>query len=186
MENIEIRKARQHNLKGVDLDIPRGLLTVITGVSGSGKSSLAFDTLYAEGQRRYLATLSLYARQFIHQMERAEVETIKGLSPTLSVEQKTIAANPRSTVGSVSEVYDYLRLLFSRVGEVTCPECGGTIHRMGEGELMEELIKGFSGEKIRLLAPLAVEEKGEFKNVFQELLKKGFLRVKIDGEWREI
>ena len=186
MENIEIRKARQHNLKGVDLDIPRGLLTVITGVSGSGKSSLAFDTLYAEGQRRYLATLSLYARQFIHQMERAEVETIKGLSPTLSVEQKTIAANPRSTVGSVSEVYDYLRLLFSRVGEVTCPECGGTSHRMGEGELMEELIKGFSGEKIRLLAPLAVEEKGEFKNVFQELLKKGFLRVKIDGEWREI
>ncbi len=186
MDYLIIRKANQNNLKSINLKIPRRKWTVITGVSGSGKSSLAFDTIYAEGERRYLSTLSLYARQFLKQLEKADVESIKGLSPTISVEQKTIAPNPRSTVGSVSEVYDYLRLLFARVGELYCPVCGDKINKISVSELIGRIFEKYEGKKVRILAPVIMGRKGEFRALFEDFGKKGWTRVKIDGEWDEI
>ena len=186
MDYLIIRKANQNNLKSINLKIPRRKWTVITGVSGSGKSSLAFDTIYAEGERRYLSTLSLYARQFLKQLEKADVETIKGLSPTISVEQKTIAPNPRSTVGSVSEVYDYLRLLFARVGDMYCPVCGDKIKKISVPELIERIFERYKGKKVRILSPAVIGRKGEFRALFEEYGKKGWTRVKIDGKWDEI
>ncbi len=186
MDYLVIGKASQNNLKSINLKIPRRKFTVITGVSGSGKSSLAFDTIYAEGERRYLSTLSLYARQFLKQLEKADVETIKGLSPTIAVEQKTIAPNPRSTVGSVSEVYDYLRLLFARAADMYCPVCGDKINKVSVSELIDNIFEKYKGKKVRILSPLIIGRKGEFRALFEDLRKKGWTRVKIDNEWDEI
>ncbi len=186
MEYLLIKGASQNNLKNVSLKIPKNKFIVITGVSGSGKSSLAYDTIFSEGERRYLSTLSLYSRQFLKQMERADVESIEGLSPTISVEQKTIAPNPRSTVGSVSEIYDYLRLLFAKAGDVYCPQCGSKINRVSKKELFDFILRNYRGEKLRVLSPVVVGRKGEFGKLFEKLIKDGFTRVKVDGEWYEL
>ncbi len=186
MDYIEIKGAAQNNLKNIDIKIPKKKFIVITGVSGSGKSSLAYDTIFSEGERRYLSTLSLYARQYLKEIERAEVNKISGLSPTISVEQKTIAPNPRSTVGSVSEIYDYLRLLFAKVGDVHCPQCGEKINRVSKKELFDHIIENFVGKKVRILSPVVIGRKGEFGKLFQDLINKGFTRVKVDGEWKEL
>src|SRR5881392_798121 len=152
---ISVRGARQHNLKNIDVEIPRNTLSVITGLSGSGKSSLAFDTIYAEGQRRYVETLSPYARQFLDQMERPEVDSIDGLSPAISIEQRTTSRSPRSTVGTVTEIYDYLRLLFASVGVPHCPTCGAEIARQSPGQILEQVFALHQGERIMILAPIA-------------------------------
>ncbi len=186
LKYFTIKGANQNNLKNISLKIPKNTFTVITGVSGSGKSSLAYDTIFSEGERRYLSTLSLYARQFLKQIERADVESIQGLSPTISVEQKTIASNPRSTVGSVSEIYDYLRLLFAKVGNVHCPVCGEKINKTSEKELFDFILTNYSQQKIRILAPIIIGRKGEFGKVFEKLRKNGYTRVKIDGKWHEL
>ncbi len=183
---ILIEGASQNNLKEIDVKIPKESLTVITGVSGSGKSSLAFDTLFAEGERRYLSTLSLYARQFIKQLERPKVKTIKGISPSISIEQKVITNNPRSTVGSISEAYDYLRLLFSKLSEPVCPTCGAKIKKVSPHEIAEFLIKKYRGEKVKVLAPVIRGRKGEYKKLFEETLTKGYLRALVNGKYYEL
>ncbi len=182
--SIKIAGAREHNLKNIDLELPRETLTVITGVSGSGKSSLAFDTLYAEGQRRYVESLSAYARQFLGQMEKPDVEYIEGLSPSISIEQKGISKNPRSTVGTVTEIYDYLRLLFARVGIPHCPECGKEIRQQTSQQIIESALE-FSG-RTTILAPIARGKKGEYKQEFERLRKDGFARVRVDGALRRL
>ncbi|HID36763.1 MAG TPA: excinuclease ABC subunit A, partial [Ghiorsea sp.] len=179
---IRVQGARVHNLKNISLDIPRNKLVVITGVSGSGKSSLAFDTLYAEGQRRYVESLSAYARQFLGMMERPDVDAIEGLSPAISIEQKTTSKNPRSTVGTITEVYDYLRLLFARVGQPHCYQCGEIITSQPASLIIEQLEHLKENTKLQLLAPIARNKKGEFKKEIEQAIKDGFVRIRIDGE----
>ena len=182
MDRIIIKGARQHNLKNIDLTIPRDKLIVFTGLSGSGKSSLAFDTIYAEGQRRYVESLSSYARQFLGQMDKPDVNYIEGLSPAISIDQKTTSRNPRSTVGTVTEIYDYLRLLYARVGIPHCPQCGKEISRQTVDQTVDFLMKLEEGTRIQIMAPLVRGKKGEHKKVFSDLLKAGFTRVRVDGE----
>ena len=184
--NIVIYGAREHNLKNIDLTIPRNRLTVITGLSGSGKSSLAFDTIYAEGQRRYMETFSAYARQFLGGLERPDVDKITGLSPVISIEQKTTNKNPRSTVGTTTEIYDFLRLLFARAGEAYSYVTGSKMVKYSDEKIIELIQSDFSGKKILLLAPVVKGRKGNYKELFENLRKKGFLSARIDGEIREI
>src|SRR5438477_7106974 len=165
IKNITVRGARQHNLKNINVEIPRNRLTVITGLSGSGKSSLAFDTIYAEGQRRYVESLSAYARQFLDQMQKPQVEHIEGLSPTISIEQKTTSRNPRSTVATQTEIYDYLRLLFARIGQPYCYQCGKKIERQTTQEIVTQILNMPEGTAIQLLAPLVRGRKGEYRNI---------------------
>ena len=181
-EFLVVRGAREHNLRNVDVELPREGLTVITGLSGSGKSSLAFDTIYAEGQRRYVESLSAYARQFLGLMEKPDVDSIEGLSPAISIEQKTVSRNPRSTVGTVTEVYDYLRLLWARVGVPHCPECGRPVLRQSVSQIVERLLLLDEGAKIQVLAPLVRGRKGEFRDLFEKARREGFVRAVVDGE----
>ncbi|MBV8833293.1 MAG: excinuclease ABC subunit UvrA [Acidobacteriaceae bacterium] len=185
LDRIAVHGARQHNLKNISVEIPRNTFTVITGLSGSGKSSLAFDTIYAEGQRRYVETLSPYARQFLDQMERPEVDSIDGLSPAISIEQKTTSRSPRSTVGTVTEIYDYLRLLFSSVGVPHCPVCGTEIARQSPSQILEQVFEQHQGERLMLLAPIARGRKGEYKKELDAIAKAGF-RARIDGELKSV
>ena len=179
---IVIKGAREHNLRGVDLEIPRDKLVVLTGVSGSGKSSLAFDTLYAEGQRRYVESLSAYARQFLGQMEKPKVDYIGGLSPAIAIEQKSASKNPRSTVGTVTEVYDYMRLLFSRVGTQHCHQCGRTVSSQSAEQMVNRVLTLPVGTRFMVLAPMVARRKGEYKDVFAEAKADGYSRVRVDGE----
>ncbi len=184
--NITVRGARQHNLKNISVEIPRNTLTVITGLSGSGKSSLAFDTIYAEGQRRYVETLSAYARQFLDQMERPDVDSIDGLSPSISIEQKTTSRSPRSTVGTITEIYDYLRLLYSSIGVPHCPQCGRAITRQSADQIVARVMELKTDERVMLLAPIVRGRKGEFKKEMEKLAEHGFTRARIDGELRNL
>ena len=179
---IVVRGARVHNLKNIDVGIPRDRLVVITGLSGSGKSSLAFDTIYAEGQRRYVESLSAYARQFLEQVEKPDVDLIDGLSPAISIEQKTTGSNPRSTVGTVTEIYDYLRLLFANIGVPHCPSCGREIASQSVGRIVDIVMLGPTDERINVLAPIVRGRKGEFKKELAALRAKGFTRVRVDGQ----
>src|SRR4029453_18100974 len=181
IRNITVRGARQHNLKGIDVEIPRNQLTVITGLSGSGKSSLAFDTIYAEGQRRYVESLSAYARQFLDRLEPPDVDSIEGLSPAISIEQKTASRSPRSTVGTVTEIYDYLRLLFSSIGIPHCYQCGKPISKQTPDQIVRHLKSLPEGERVMVLAPIVRGRKGEFKKQLQGLARSGFVRARIDG-----
>lgn len=181
-EKIVIKGAKENNLKDVSLELPKNELIVFTGVSGSGKSSLAFDTIFAEGQRRYVESLSTYARQFLGQMDKPNVESIDGLSPAISIDQKSTSNNPRSTVGTVTEIYDYLRLLYARIGTPYCPHCGSEIKPQSIDEIVNSVMKLPDGTKIQVMAPIAKGKKGEFQNLFSELIQEGFIRVKVDGE----
>ncbi|MBI2082756.1 MAG: excinuclease ABC subunit UvrA [Deltaproteobacteria bacterium] len=183
---IFIKGARQHNLKGIDVTIPRNKLVVITGLSGSGKSSLAFDTLYAEGQRRYVESLSAYARQFLEQMGKPEVDSIEGLSPAISIEQKTVSKNPRSTVGTITEIYDYLRLLFARIGHPHCYNCGKPITAQTVSQMVDQIMRMKEGTKIHILAPIVRNRKGEYTQELARLKAQGFVRIKLDGETKEL
>jgi len=185
-DRIVIRGAREHNLKNIDLEIPRDQLVVITGLSGSGKSSLAFDTIYAEGQRRYVESLSAYARQFLEQMEKPEVDSIEGLSPAISIEQKTTSKNPRSTVGTVTEIYDYLRVLFARVGVPHCPSCGRVISAQTVQQMVDRVLTQAPGTRLLVLAPVVRGRKGEYKKLFFDLQRQGYSRVRVNGAIREI
>jgi excinuclease ABC subunit A len=185
-DRIVIRGAREHNLKDLDVVIPRDRLVVITGLSGSGKSSLAFDTIYAEGQRRYVESLSAYARQFLEQMQKPDVDSIDGLSPAISIEQKTTSRNPRSTVGTVTEIYDYLRLLFARVGTPHCHRCGKPIRSQTVQQIVDRVMSWRQGTRLSVLAPLVRDRKGEYKKELQDLRKAGFARVRVDGELRDL
>ncbi len=185
-ENIEVYGAREHNLKDIDVNIPRNKLVVITGISGSGKSSLAFDTIYAEGQRRYMESFSAYARSFIGEMERPDVDKIEGLSPVISIEQKTISKNPRSTVGTVTEIYDFLRLLFARAGEAYSYLSGKKMVKQTEEQIIEQIIKNFDGQKVVVLAPVVRGRKGHYRELFVQLRKSGFTKVRVDGQIEEI
>ncbi|MBI4457212.1 MAG: excinuclease ABC subunit UvrA [Acidobacteria bacterium] len=186
IDRISIRGARQHNLKDIDVDIPREKLTVITGLSGSGKSSLAFDTIYAEGQRRYIESLSTYARQFLEQMEKPDVDSIEGLSPAISIEQKTGSRSPRSTVGTITEIYDYLRLLFSSIGSPHCPNCGKRIARQSVDQIVESILHLPSNSRVIIFAPVVRARKGEFKKLLESYLKQGYLKARIDGITRNL
>jgi excinuclease ABC subunit A len=186
LERISVHGARQHNLKNIDVEIPRNSLTVITGLSGSGKSSLAFDTIYAEGQRRYVETLSTYARQFLDQMERPDVDSIDGLSPAISIEQKTTSRSPRSTVGTITEIYDYLRLLYSSIGTPHCPLCGNPISRQTTEQILQHVLALRPGDRIMVLAPVVRGRKGEYKKDLEKLARQGFVRARIDGVLRSL
>src|SRR6266568_1058815 len=179
---LVVRGAREHNLKNIDVELPRNALVVITGLSGSGKSSLAFDTIYAEGQRRYVESLSAYARQFLGLMDKPDVDAIEGLSPAISIEQKTAGANPRSTVGTITEVYDYLRLLWARTGTPHCPNDGTPVERQSASQITDLVLEWPEGTKIEVLAPLVRGRKGEFRDEFEAMRKQGFVRVRVDGE----
>jgi excinuclease ABC subunit A len=183
---ISIRGAREHNLKNIDLDLPRDKLIVMTGLSGSGKSSLAFDTIYAEGQRRYVESLSAYARQFLELMQKPDVDQIDGLSPAISIEQKTTSKNPRSTVGTVTEIHDYLRLLYARVGIPYSPATGLPIESQTVSQMVDKVLALEEGTRLLILAPISRGRKGEFKKELAEVQKKGFQRVKVDGVFYEI
>ena len=183
---IRVRGARTHNLKNISLDIPRNQLVVITGLSGSGKSSLAFDTLYAEGQRRYVESLSAYARQFLQMMEKPDVDLIEGLSPAISIEQKATSHNPRSTVGTVTEIHDYLRLMFARVGDPYCPEHGIGLSAQTVAQMVDHVLALGEDTKLMILAPIVAERKGEQHELFDELRAQGFVRVRIDGKAHEM
>ena len=185
-EKICIRGARQHNLKNIDVELPRNKLIVVTGISGSGKSTLAFDTLYAEGQRRYVESLSTYARQFLERMEKPDVDMIEGLSPAIAIEQKTASHNPRSTVGTVTEIYDYLRLLFARIGTPNCYKCGQPITSQTLDQILDKVMSLSQGTRIIILSPLVSGQKGTHEKLFKGLKKEGFARVRIDGETMEI
>ena len=185
-EKIEVYGAREHNLKNIDISIPKNKLVVITGISGSGKSSLAFDTIYAEGQRRYMESFSAYARQFMGDMERPDVDKITGLSPVISIEQKTTNKNPRSTVGTVTEVYDFLRLLFARIGEAYSYNSGKKMVKWSEDEILQNILHRFKDKKISLLAPLVRGRKGHYRELFEDVRKKGFLKVRVDGEIKDL
>ena len=186
ISSITVRGARQHNLKNISVEIPRNTLTVITGLSGSGKSSLAFDTIYAEGQRRYVETLSAYARQFLDQMERPDVDSIDGLSPAISIEQKTTSRSPRSTVGTITEIYDYLRLLYASVGVPHCPQCGKPISRQSADQIVQRVMQLKAEDRVMIMAPLVRGRKGEFKEELAKLAQHGFVRARIDGELRHL
>src|SRR5256714_2303567 len=183
---IAVRGARVHNLRNIDVDLPRDRLVVITGLSGSGKSSLAFDTIYAEGQRRYVESLSAYARQFLEQMEKPDVDLIDGLSPAISIEQKTTASNPRSTVGTVTEIYDYLRLLFANIGIPHCHQCGREISSQSLERIMDMVMLYPQDARINILAPIVRGRKGEFKKELAALRAKGFTKARIDGQFKSL
>ncbi len=185
-QNIIVEGAREHNLKNIDVEIPRDRLVVITGLSGSGKSTLAFDTIYAEGQRRYMESLSAYARQFVGILERPDVDNIEGLSPSISIEQKTVSHNPRSTVGTVTEIYDHIRLLFARAGTQFCYNCGRKVQRQTTDQIIDSILKLPEGSRIQLLAPAVRGRKGHYRELFEEILRDGFLRVRVDGKVRQI
>ena len=177
---IKIRGAKVHNLKNIDVDIPKHKLVVITGLSGSGKSSLAFDTLYAEGQRRYVESLSAYARQFLGVMDKPDVDRIEGISPAIAIDQRKGAHNPRSTVGTITEIYDYLRLLFARVGIPHCPTCGNTVKRQSVSQIAKSVL-ALKGHEIAILGPVVMARKGEHRGIFEEVQRAGFARVRVDG-----
>src|SRR5579871_539012 len=186
MQQIRVRGARTHNLKSLDLDLPRDRLIVLTGLSGSGKSSLAFDTIYAEGQRRYVESLSTYARQFLSMMEKPDVDTIEGLSPAISIEQKSTSHNPRSTVGTVTEIYDYLRLLYARAGTPRCPDHGNDLTAQTVSQMVDAVLQHREGTALMLLAPAIQERKGEHAELLEELRAGGFVRARIDGKVVEL
>src|SRR5436190_11907906 len=186
LSDTVIRGAREHNLQDITLKLPRQSLIVITGVSGSGKSSLAFDTLYAEGQRRYVESLSAYARQFLGQMEKPDVDAIEGLSPAIAIEQRGAGSNPRSTVATITEVYDYLRLLFSRLGARHCPNCGTPLARRSVQEMTDQLLDQVAGARVAVLAPVVRGRKGEYRKELGAWHKQGYLRARIDGAWVEL
>ncbi|MET0953610.1 MAG: excinuclease ABC subunit A, partial [Aeromicrobium sp.] len=181
-DRLVIRGAREHNLKDVSLDLPRDSLIVFTGLSGSGKSSLAFDTIFAEGQRRYVESLSAYARQFLGQMDKPDVDFIEGLSPAVSIDQKSTSRNPRSTVGTITEVYDYLRLLYARAGRAHCPQCGEPIARQTPQQIVDRILAGEEGARFQVLAPVIRGRKGEYLELFRQLQTQGFSRTIVDGE----
>jgi len=183
---IAVRGARVHNLRNIDVDLPRERLVVITGLSGSGKSSLAFDTLYAEGQRRYVESLSSYARQFLGLMEKPDVDSIEGLSPAISIDQKTTSRNPRSTVGTVTEIYDYLRLLWARIGRPFCPECGEEITGQTQEQIVDRLMTIEDGKKFMVMAPVVRGRKGEYGKLLEQMRLEGYSRVKVNGELRRL
>ena len=183
---IKITGAKVHNLKNVSLSIPREKLVVLTGLSGSGKSSLAFDTIYAEGQRRYVESLSSYARMFLGQMDKPDVDNIEGLSPAISIDQKTTSKNPRSTVGTVTEIYDYLRLLYARIGIPHCPKCGKEVKRQTVDQITDRIMKLPERTKIQILSPIVTAKKGEHKSVFENAKKSGYVRMKVDGEMYDV
>ena len=185
-DTIEIRGAREHNLKNIDLSLPRDRLIVITGLSGSGKSSLAFDTIYAEGQRRYVESLSAYARQFLGQMEKPDVDHIDGLSPAISIDQKGTSKNPRSTVGTVTEIYDYLRLVYARIGHPHCPNCGREISRQTIEQIADQVMALPGGTRLMVAAPMVQGRKGEHKDVLDEARRKGYVRARVDGQVRDL
>ena len=182
IDKIIIKGAKVNNLKNVSLEIPRDKLIVFTGLSGSGKSSLAFDTLYAEGQRRYVESLSAYARQFLGQMDKPNVESIEGLSPAISIDQKTTSKNPRSTVGTITEIYDYLRLLYARVGTPYCPKCGKRITQQSVDQIVDKILSLKERTKIQILAPIVRGRKGQHQKLLEDIKKNGFVRARIDGE----
>ena len=186
MSEIRIRGARTHNLRNINLDLPRDKLIVFTGLSGSGKSSLAFDTIYAEGQRRYVESLSAYARQFLSVMEKPDVDTIEGLSPAIAIEQKSTSHNPRSTVGTVTEIYDYLRLLFARAGTPRCPDHHIDLSAQTISQMVDQVLQQPEGTALLLLAPMIQERKGEHQQVFDELRAQGFVRVRIDNHVHDL
>src|ERR687896_997446 len=186
MDSIRIRGARTHNLKNLSLELPRNRLVVITGLSGSGKSSFAFDTLYAEGQRRYVESLSAYARQFLELMGKPDVDLIEGLSPAISIEQKSVSKNPRSTVGTVTEIHDYLRLLFASIGVPHCPNCGQTIRPQTVQQMVDRVMELPEGSRLVLYAPYVRGKKGEYKKQLGQMAREGFLRARIDGEMVEL
>ncbi|HBG86184.1 MAG TPA: excinuclease ABC subunit UvrA, partial [Marinilabiliaceae bacterium] len=183
---IDIFGARIHNLKNIDLSIPRNKLVVITGLSGSGKSSLAFDTIYAEGQRRYIETFSAYARQFLGGMERPDVDKITGLSPVISIEQKTTGKNPRSTVGTITEIYDFLRLLYARAGEAFSYVSGEKMVKWTDSQIIDKILSAYDGKQIYILAPMIKGRKGHYKELFEQIRRKGYINVRVDGELTEI
>jgi len=180
LENIRVNGAREHNLKNIDVDIPRNKFVVITGLSGSGKSTLAFDTIYAEGQRRYVESLSAYARQFLGLMDKPDCDSIEGLSPAISIEQKTTSKNPRSTVGTVTEIYDYLRLLYARIGILHCPKCNSKIQPQSAENITTQIMSE-NGKEIIILAPIVRGLKGTYEKVFEDTKRKGFSRIRVDG-----
>src|SRR5215471_19067510 len=180
-DRLVVRGAREHNLRGVDLDLPRDSLIVFTGLSGSGKSSLAFDTIFAEGQRRYVESLSAYARQFLGQMDKPDVDFIEGLSPAVSIDQKSTNRNPRSTVGTITEVYDYLRLLYARAGQPHCPTCGELISRQTPQQIVDQIMELPEGTRFQVLAPVIRSRKGEYVDLFSSLQTQGFSRARVDG-----
>ncbi|MGB7068316.1 MAG: hypothetical protein WBD22_02365, partial [Pyrinomonadaceae bacterium] len=186
IKQITVRGARQHNLKNINVEIPRDKFVVITGLSGSGKSSLAFDTIYAEGQRRYVESLSAYARQFLDQLEKPDVDSVEGLSPAISIEQKTVSRSPRSTVGTVTEIYDYLRLLFSSIGQPRCHQCGAPITRQSVDKIVSGILELPEGSRVMILSPIVRGRKGEFKKELEKLDKDGFIRARIDGEMMQL
>src|SRR6202048_254233 len=182
LKQITVHGARQHNLKNIDVEIPRNSLTVITGLSGSGKSAWAFTTIYAEGQRRYVETLSTYARQFLDQMERPEVDSIEGLSPSIAIEQRTTTRSPRSTVGTITEIYDYLRVVYSAIGTPHCPKCGKPITRQSTEQIVQSVMALRPEDRIMVLAPVVRGRKGEYRKELEKYAKQGYVRARVDGE----
>jgi excinuclease ABC subunit A len=180
-DKIIVRGAREHNLKNITVEIPRNKMVVVTGISGSGKSSLAFDTIYAEGQRRYVESLSAYARQFLGQMEKPDVDQIEGLSPAISIDQRGGSRNPRSTVGTVTEIYDYLRLLYARIGVPHCPQCGRQVAKQSAQQIVDAVLKMEPVARLQVLAPLIKDRKGHHRAIFEDVRKAGFVRVRVDG-----
>src|SRR5436190_6689060 len=185
-DRIVVRGAREHNLKNIDLEIPRDELVVITGLSGSGKSSLAFDTIYAEGQRKYVESLSAYARQFLDQLQKPEVDYIEGLSPAIAIEQRSSGTNPRSIIATTTEIYDYLRLLFANIGQPHCPETGVPIVPQTTSDIVDKILALPPKTRVMLLAPVISGEKGEFRDVIERLAREGFVRARVDGEFLEL
>jgi excinuclease ABC subunit A len=183
---IRIRGANEHNLKRINVDIPRDQLVVITGLSGSGKSTLAFDTVYAEGQRKYMESLSAYARQFLDQLQKPDIEEIEGLPPTIAIEQRSASSNPRSTVATTTEIYDYLRVLFARAGTPHCWKCGRVIAGQTSSQIVDNVMKLPAGTKLMVLSPLVRTGKGEHKDIFQAIHKQGFVRARVDGQLMEL
>ncbi len=181
-DRLVVRGAREHNLKDISIDLPRDALIVFTGLSGSGKSSLAFDTIFAEGQRRYVESLSAYARQFLGQMDKPDVDFIDGLSPAVSIDQKAASRNPRSTVGTITEIYDYLRLLYARVGKPHCPICGRPIARQSPQQIVDRVLELAEGTRFQVLAPVVRGRKGEYADLLRELQTKGYSRARVDGQ----
>lgn len=186
MDKLIVKGARAHNLKNIDVTIPRDKLVVLTGLSGSGKSSLAFDTIYAEGQRRYVESLSAYARQFLGQMDKPDVDAIEGLSPAISIDQKTTSRNPRSTVGTVTEIYDYLRLLFARVGRPTCPTHNIEITSQTVEQMVDRILEYPEKTKLQILSPIVSGRKGTHAKVFEDIKKQGYVRVRVNGEMMDL
>src|SRR4030042_3411819 len=183
---IKIKGAREHNLKNINLSIPRDAITVITGPSGSGKSSLAIDTIYAEGQRRYVQSLSAYARQFLEQLQKPDMDYIEGLSPSISIDQNTVNRNPRSTVGTITEIYDYMRVLYTRIGRPYCYNCGSIISKQEASDIIHSVMSLPQGSRLQILAPIVRDRKGEYRKELQEMRREGFIRARIDGEMRDL